>query len=151
MRRARRSHTESSTARLGHRKSHSEDRGFAGRIKQAITNPGSVKINVKGAFIVEDEEESPSPPNGTPMDGVHYERKDIRLPHHTAVVSHVAVDVCVFPQPNLNNPSPLPNPPIIAPALKGQSSQNILHEYNTSPSLGLHGTRANTLSRSEVP
>ncbi|KAG5297901.1 pantothenate kinase [Histoplasma ohiense] len=93
MRRARRSHTESSTARLGHRKSHSEDRGFAGRIKQTITNPGSVKINVKGAFIVEDEEESPSPPNGTPMDGVHYERKDIRLPHHIAVVSHVAVDI----------------------------------------------------------
>jgi hypothetical protein len=24
---------------------------------------------------------------------VHYENKDIRLPHHTGVVSHVAVDV----------------------------------------------------------
>ncbi|OAX79581.1 pantothenate kinase, partial [Emergomyces africanus] len=94
MRPARRSITEpGAAARLRHRKSHSEDRGFVERIEEAMTNPGSVKINVKGAFIVEEEEESPSPTNGTPRDGVHYERKDIRLPHHTAVVSHVAVDI----------------------------------------------------------
>ncbi|PGH33196.1 pantothenate kinase [[Emmonsia] crescens] len=94
MRPARRSLTEpSAAARLRHRKSRSEDRGVAERIEEAITNPGSVKINVKGAFIVEDEEESPSPTNGTPKDGVYYERKDIRLPHHTGVVSHVAVDI----------------------------------------------------------
>lgn len=61
----------------------------AGRL-EAITNPGAVKINVKGAFIVDDEPRSKSPVN---TDGVHYESKDIRLPHHKSVVSHVAVDV----------------------------------------------------------
>lgn len=62
----------------------------SGRL-EAITNPGTVKINVKGAFIVDDEPRSKSPVN---TDGVHYEHKDIRLPHHKGVVSHVAVDVC---------------------------------------------------------
>jgi hypothetical protein len=60
------------------------------RLEQAITNPGSVKINVKGAFIVDDDPRSKSPVR---TDGVHYEGHDIRLPHHTGVVSHVAVDV----------------------------------------------------------
>lgn len=60
------------------------------RLEQAITNPGSVKINVKGAFIVDDDPRSKSPVR---TDGVHYEGQDIRLPHHTGVVSHVAVDV----------------------------------------------------------
>jgi type II pantothenate kinase len=50
-----------------------------------------VKINVQGAYIVDDQPPTPeSPPE---EDGVVYERKDIRLPHHTSVVSHVAVDV----------------------------------------------------------
>lgn len=61
-----------------------------GRLEQAITNPGSVKINVKGAFIVDDDPRSKSPVR---TDGVHYEGHDIRLPHHTGLVSHVAVDV----------------------------------------------------------
>lgn len=60
------------------------------RIEEAISNPGAVKINVKGAFIVDDEPRSRSPVDA---EGVHYENKDIRLPHHTGVVSHVAVDV----------------------------------------------------------
>ncbi|KAN0074267.1 Fumble domain containing protein [Elaphomyces granulatus] len=61
------------------------------RLEEAISNPGAVKINVKGAFIVENDS-SPSEylPEG---EGVYYERKDIRLPHHTSVVSHVAVDI----------------------------------------------------------
>lgn len=58
----------------------------------AITNPGAVKINVKGAFIVDEEPRSRSR-SPIEADGVHYESKDIRLPHHTGVVSHVAVDV----------------------------------------------------------
>ena len=61
------------------------------RLQDAISNPGAVKINVKGAFIVEDE--PPAPDNVIEDNGVHYEGKDIRLPHHTSVVSHVAVDV----------------------------------------------------------
>nr|XP_001400486.2 pantothenate kinase [Aspergillus niger CBS 513.88] len=61
-----------------------------GRLEQAITNPGAVKINVKGAFIVDDDPRSKSPVR---TDGVHYEGHDIRLPHHTGLVSHVAVDI----------------------------------------------------------
>lgn len=59
----------------------------------------SVKINVEGAFIVDEESEghSPAASSHTASDYVHWENKDIRLPHHTDVVSHVAVDVC-WPQ-----------------------------------------------------
>lgn len=60
-------------------------------LEDAIINPGAVKINVQGAYIVDDQPPTPeSPPE---EDGIVYERKDIRLPHHTSVVSHVAVDV----------------------------------------------------------
>lgn len=52
--------------------------------------PASVTINVEGAFIVD---ELASTSNGDASEFVHYEHKDIRLPHHTDVVSHVAVDV----------------------------------------------------------
>lgn len=61
-------------------------------IDSAITHPGSVKINVTGAFIVDQGSESP---NGKPVNGASYDTKDIRLPNHTAVVSHIAVDVRV--------------------------------------------------------
>lgn len=67
-----------------------EPDGRRSRLEEAITNPGTVKINVTGAFIVDDEPRARSP---VQTDGVHYENKDIRLPHHTGVVSHVAVDV----------------------------------------------------------
>lgn len=64
-------------------------------IDSTITHPGSVKINVKGAFIVDVEDASPNghgnPGNGAGGAGHH--DKDIRLPNHTAVVSHIAVDV----------------------------------------------------------
>jgi type II pantothenate kinase len=61
------------------------------RLEEAISNPGAVKINVKGAFIVENN--TPPSENRPEGEGVYYELKDIRLPHHTSVVSHVAVDV----------------------------------------------------------
>lgn len=70
-----------------------ESRRSRPRLEEAITNPGAVKINVTGAFIVDDEPRSKSPVDA---EGVHYENKDIRLPHHTGVVSHVAVDVSPF-------------------------------------------------------
>ncbi|OJJ44232.1 hypothetical protein ASPZODRAFT_750844 [Penicilliopsis zonata CBS 506.65] len=60
------------------------------RIEEAIANPGAVKINVKGAFIVDEPPPSKSP---VETDGVHSGGRDIRLPHHTGVVSHVAVDI----------------------------------------------------------
>ncbi|KAI9695258.1 MAG: hypothetical protein M1820_008777 [Bogoriella megaspora] len=67
-------------------------------IQSTIARPGTIKINVEGAFIV--DEDTPTPVgSGDEGDGdiedpscVH-ERKDIRLPNHTAVVSHVAVDI----------------------------------------------------------
>src|SRR4051794_9218016 len=80
-------------ARRSHSKSSSEDHRVVGRLEEAITNPGSVKINVKGAFIVDDHSSPKDEDNG---DGIHYEHKDIRLPHHTDVVSHVAVDVSLL-------------------------------------------------------
>lgn len=61
-----------------------------GRPPRAPPNPASVKINVEGAFIVD---EDASGRNGAGSEFVHWERNDIRLPHHTDVVSHVAVDV----------------------------------------------------------
>ena len=60
-------------------------------LEDAIINPGAVKINVQGAYIVDDQPATPGTPEDE--DGIVYERKDIRLPHHTSVVSHVAVDV----------------------------------------------------------
>lgn len=63
-------------------------------IDSTITHPGSVKINVKGAFIVDQESASPSGPNvNASANGGSHDTKDIRLPNHTAVVSHIAVDV----------------------------------------------------------
>ncbi|KAF1812992.1 fumble-domain-containing protein [Eremomyces bilateralis CBS 781.70] len=67
-----------------------------------IGHPGTVRINVQGAFIVDDE---PTTPNGTvlnDLDRDHLDRdhldsshhtKDIRLPNHRAVVSHMAIDI----------------------------------------------------------
>jgi type II pantothenate kinase len=61
-------------------------------IDNTIIHPGSVKINVKGAFIVDQDSVSP---NGSSVSGGSHDTKDIRLPNHTAVVSHIAVDVCL--------------------------------------------------------
>ncbi|KAI0848417.1 fumble-domain-containing protein [Daldinia vernicosa] len=63
-------------------------------IDSTIIHPGSVRINVKGAFIVDTPEQPGSPANlsGSNGNGYH-ETKDIRLPYHTAVVSHIAVDI----------------------------------------------------------
>jgi type II pantothenate kinase len=61
-------------------------------IDSTIIHPGSVKINVKGAFIVDHDAVSPGL-NATNLNGGVHDTKDIRLPNHTAVVSHIAVDV----------------------------------------------------------
>ena len=59
-------------------------------IDKTITRPGTVRINVEGAFIVDDGTATPETSDG---DEAPNPTRDIRLPHHTAVVSHVAVDV----------------------------------------------------------
>lgn len=60
-------------------------------IDSTIVRPGSVRINVKGAFIVDTPEGSPT--RDAPAGSTAHETKDIRLPNHTAVVSHIAVDI----------------------------------------------------------
>lgn len=64
-------------------------------IDSTIAHPGSVKINVKGAFIVEQDSATPVAQsfNGGRGSPDHHQTKDIRLPNHTAVVSHIAVDI----------------------------------------------------------
>lgn len=66
-------------------------------IDNTIFKPGSVKINVEGAFIVDPDTATPAlRENGADNGRVspsHHETSDIRLPNHTAVVSHIAVDV----------------------------------------------------------
>lgn len=64
----------------------------ASTLDETILSPGAVKINVKGAFIVDEE---PDDRTDSPIDeeGVQHDTRDIRLPNHQAVVSHVALDV----------------------------------------------------------
>jgi len=61
-----------------------------GRPPREPPKPASVKINVEGAFIVDEET---CDKDGGGSEFVHREHKDIRLPHHIDVVSHVALDV----------------------------------------------------------
>jgi hypothetical protein len=66
-------------------------------IDAAIIHPGSVRINVEGAFIVDSDATSPDGggSGGGPATPSH-ETSDIRLPNHTAVVSHIAIDAHPF-------------------------------------------------------
>ena len=59
-------------------------------LDETILFPGPVKINVQGAFIV--DEMLPSTRH-QPDDGAQHDTSDIRLPNHRAVVSHVALDI----------------------------------------------------------
>ncbi|KLU83281.1 hypothetical protein MAPG_02345 [Magnaporthiopsis poae ATCC 64411] len=65
-------------------------------IEDTISHPGAVRINVKGAFIVDDGSATPATPapdgarSGSPD---HHPTQGIRLPYHTAVVSHIAIDI----------------------------------------------------------
>ena len=68
-------------------------------ITKTITRPGAVRINVQGAFIVN---EDPNTPPATQSNGAQHDTKDIRLPNHTDVVSHVAVDVGAAPVSDLS-------------------------------------------------
>ena len=63
---------------------------FASRVSQAPPRPSAVKINVEGAYI--DDEVCVR--NGT-SEYVGF-NKDIMLPHHSDVVSHIAVDVSLI-------------------------------------------------------
>jgi type II pantothenate kinase len=67
-------------------------------IDETLSHPGSVRINVKGAFIVDQDTATPTTPDGRSGSPGRHETKDIRLPNHTAVVSHIAVDVRPSPK-----------------------------------------------------
>ena len=58
-------------------------------IDVTIHRPSAIKINVASAFIVENESVAPQ----SQEDGVFHDTRDIRLPHHRSIVSHVAIDV----------------------------------------------------------
>ena len=67
-----------------------------------ISQPGSIKINVTGAYIIDHEEDDGSQSSGSSSPNSHHEgeettyqhhKRDIRLPNHTSVVSHVAADI----------------------------------------------------------
>ncbi len=59
-------------------------------IDETILAPGTVEINVQGAFIADDED---GQEDGLSEDGAQHDTRDIRLPNHKAVVSHVALDI----------------------------------------------------------
>ncbi|EPQ66496.1 Bgt-4605 [Blumeria graminis f. sp. tritici] len=69
-------------------------RSQTAEIDNTIIHPGAVKINVKGAFIVDQDSTIPNANHAaaTANGGCH-DTQDIRLPNHTAVVSHIAVDI----------------------------------------------------------
>jgi len=78
----------------------SEDEGLAKAhiTTRRLTNetnphPGDVRINVKGAFIVDVSPPSTPPTQDFDTEGYQHDPNDIRLPNHRAVVSHIAVDV----------------------------------------------------------
>ena len=60
---------------------------------RSIDRPADVYINVEGAFL-SDGDDTGSPAGGDSDDELEYHSRDIRLPNHRAVVSHMAVDVC---------------------------------------------------------
>lgn len=59
-------------------------------LNDTIRSPGAVKINVQGAFIAD---EVASCSGDQPDHGAQHDTRDIRLPNHKAVVSHVALDI----------------------------------------------------------
>jgi type II pantothenate kinase len=67
-------------------------------IDETLSHPGSVRINVTGAFIVDQDTATPTTPDGRSGSPGRHETKDIRLPNHTAVVSHIAIDVRRAPE-----------------------------------------------------
>ena len=53
-------------------------------IDEVIVHPGTVRINVAGAFVTDEVSQ---------VEAGSEHSEDIRLPHHTSIVSHVAIDV----------------------------------------------------------
>lgn len=74
----------------------------AADMQSTINQPGPIRINVEGAYIVDDHDydghstsngASPSSSPGNEEHSYSHQNHDIRLPNHTAVVSHIAADI----------------------------------------------------------
>lgn len=59
-------------------------------LNDTILSPPAVKINVQGAFIAD---EVASSTDFQSDHGAQHDTKDIRLPNHQGIVSHVALDI----------------------------------------------------------
>lgn len=59
-------------------------------LNDTILSPPAVNINVQGAFIAD---QVASYTGSQPDHGAQHDTRDIRLPNHKAVVSHVALDI----------------------------------------------------------
>ena len=71
-------------------------------MQSTINQPGSIKINVTGAYVIDHEEEdvsqgsnssSPTASQEGEEHSYQHHNRDIRLPNHTSIVSHVAADI----------------------------------------------------------
>ncbi|KAF2718136.1 fumble-domain-containing protein [Polychaeton citri CBS 116435] len=76
----------------------------ASDMRSTIEQPGSIKINSSGAHIVDHEDSSEDSPPASEYGSSHsqderleqsyqHHKRDIRLPNHNSVVSHVAADI----------------------------------------------------------
>ena len=59
---------------------------------ETVRRPAAVSIRVEGAFIIDEQRLDKQAQD---EDGISQDTEDIRLPQHSAIVSHVAVDVGV--------------------------------------------------------
>lgn len=78
----------------------------AADMQSTINRPGSIQLDVSGAYIIDHEDENGSERSGSSGNGIsptssqdgeeqtyQHHNRDIRLPNHTAVESHVAADI----------------------------------------------------------
>ncbi|KAK4971219.1 hypothetical protein LTR28_013430, partial [Elasticomyces elasticus] len=73
----------------------------AADMQSTITHPGTIKIDVSDAYIVDNDISDPdsqssnsNSPNDAPEEADYeHDKRSLRLPNHTSTVSHVAVDI----------------------------------------------------------
>jgi type II pantothenate kinase len=74
----------------------------AADMESTINQPGDIEIDARGAYIIDHAEDDTSQTSDSSSPGTNsnpeeqsyqHHKRDIRLPNHTAVVSHVAADI----------------------------------------------------------
>ncbi|KAF2760979.1 pantothenate kinase-like protein [Pseudovirgaria hyperparasitica] len=66
---------------------------MVGDVEEKMIRPGQIRINLKGAYIVDDEGSGTPSASSEEGSAMEVETKDIRLPNHLGGVSHIAVDI----------------------------------------------------------